>query len=384
MAESNAAKIGWSIAGTCALATVYPYVIYPAILRALPPRPVVTPDIASNRGREFALLFCAYNEARVMPEKIANLQMLRAAYPDLEVLVYDDGSTDGTAEILESAELDLRVIRGAGRTGKAHGMKKLAALTDREFLVFTDANVELATDTLDQLRRSFADPSVGGVCGLLQYKDEEGSAAASAGGLYWRLEEAIKSLESRSGNVMGGDGSIFSIRRALYPDFSDTVLDDMTVSMEVVFRGFRLIKNPLVVAHERLVTSAQDDYSRRLRIATRVFHTHMVAIRPKLNTLSAADRWRWFSHRYMKWHGAFFISVGYFAALGALVSSSKRLSVVPAVAGPAAIGVASTRMKLGPISAVTHILSSIFLSGLGAIRARQGRTVTTWKPAETR
>lgn len=384
MLKPVAAGISWTIAGSCAIATVYPYVLYPAILRALPPHPVDPLRVDSDGGSEFALLFCAYNEAKVIPEKIQNLRVLRAAYPELAIFVYDDCSSDGTADLLENCGLDLTVVRGAGRTGKAHGMKLLASLTDREFLVFTDANVELAPGALDHLRTTYSDPTVGGVCGQLRYIDVEGTAASHAGGLYWRLEEVIKSLESRSGNVMGADGSIFSIRRHLYPAFPDTVLDDMTVSMEVVFRGYRLIKNPLVVAHERLVSSAADDYHRRLRIATRVFHTHMVAIRPKLRSLPAADRWRWWSHRYVKWHGAFFIGAGYLSGLIGLGLSSGWKVAVKALLATILTGLAARFSSLGPVSALIHIFTSIFLSGLGVIRARRGRTVTTWKPPATR
>lgn len=378
------AGIFWMIAGLCAVATIYPYILYPVILRALPARPLSTADIASEGGKEFALLFCAYNEAKAIPEKIDNLRVLRTAYPNLEILVYDDCSSDGTADMLERSGLDLRVIRGIERAGKAHGMKKLASMTTREFLVFTDANVELAPGTLDRLRSAYSDPTVGGVCGLLRYIDVEGTAASQAGGLYWRLEEIIKSLESRSGNVMGADGSIFSIRSFLYPAFPDTVLDDMTVSMEVVFQRYRLIKDPLVIANERLVASAKDDYHRRLRIATRVFHTHMLAIRPKLQDLPLADRWRWWSHRYVKWHGAFFIAGGYLSVMIALGLSSEWEAILIAIAATIVVAVTATYMRLGPVSAAIHIVSSIFLSGIGVIRARRGRTVTTWKPPSTR
>lgn len=375
----------WLVAGACVIMAIYPYVIYPLILRLLPPKPWAVTVSLRTDGREFALLFCAFNEVISMPAKIENLKALVSKYPALEVLVYDDGSFDGTWEILSEAGLgQLKLVRGKGRSGKAHGMKVLASNTDREFLVFTDANVKVGLETFDELYRAYSDPSVGGICGALEYLDAEGTPAAKAGGLYWRLEEKIKSLEARSGSVMGADGSIFSIRRFLYPSYPDTVLDDMTVSMEVLFQGFRLIKVEEAKAFEHLVTSAKDDYRRRLRIATRVFHTHLVAIRPKLISLSIAERWRWWSHRYLKWHGAFALAVGYACAMAALwltvgwhVVFSISVAIVILVVG-------AIYFPLGPLSAVAHILLSIFLSGVGVIRARLGRTVTVWKPPTTR
>ena len=369
----------WASAGCCLIAVIYPYALYPLLLRAFSPLPVQTDVLSSDSGREFALLFCAYNEAKALPDKIANLRALRTAYPELEVLAYDDCSSDNTADMLEMAGLGIRVVRGSQRAGKAHGMKLLASLAEREFLVFTDANVELAPKALDQLRRNYSDPTVGGVCGVLRYIDVEGTPTANAGGLYWRLEELLKTLESRSGNVMGADGSIFSIRKALYPDFPDTVLDDMTVSMSVVFQSHRLIKDPFVIAHERLVASRQDDVRRRIRIAMRCFHTH-IWFRPKLRAMSIGDRWRWWSHRYLRWQGAFLLVLGYLSGLAALVLSANWVAALVIIAATVVVAVAGTYLKLGPLSTLVHLVSSILMTGLGVIRAQRGHTMATWKP----
>ncbi len=369
----------WIIAGLCAFATLYPYLIYPLLLWMHPAKPVRTSTVDAQLGGEFALLFCAYNEASSLPAKIDNLRQLRAAYPQLEILAYDDCSSDSTAQTLEQADLAIRVIRGKGRTGKAHGMKLLASLTERDFLIFTDANVVLDVDALPHLRSSYSDSTVGGVCGLLKYVDSGGTPTAHAGGLYWELEERIKSAESRTGSVMGADGSIFSIRRVLYPEFPDTVLDDLTVSMSVVFQRFRLIKAPQVIAREQLVASRKDDFRRRIRIATRSYHTYMW-LKPNLKRLPLEERWRFWSHRQMRWYGGFFLISGFLSGLAALCLSTSWTTglFVTAVAG--AIIALGSVFSLGPISASIHVLFSILLTGLGVIRGLRGGTVTTWKP----
>src|SRR3546814_7441966 len=114
-----------------------------------------------------------------MPEKLANLAMLKVRCPALEILAFDDGSSDETAALIAARGDLVTLLRGPGRSGKAHGMKLLAARAKGDVLIFTDANVMLDPDAVDNLLARYADPEIGGVLGSLPYMGDGESATAS-------------------------------------------------------------------------------------------------------------------------------------------------------------------------------------------------------------
>ena len=359
---------------------IYPYLIYPVILRLLPRAPA--PEFDADVKTSVTLVFCAYNEARSIQEKIANIERLKARYPDLEVLVYDDGSSDNTLEALEARADLLEVVAGQGRQGKAHGMKILAARASGDIIVFTDANVLLDDDGIARIRGWFADPAIGGLCGRLIYLGEGNSATASVGGAYWRLEEKIKDLESATGNVMGADGSIFAIRRGLYPQFPDTVLDDLTVSMATVFAGSRLIKCNDVIAYERLVASRKDEFARKVRISARAFHTHMF-LRPQLRRMKALDKFKYLSRKLVRWFGGLFLLINVTAVLvlGFLVSVWLGLLIALGLVLASAVG---PRLGFKPLDLIFEVALAMIATLVGVMKAIRGQTFQTWTPAASR
>jgi len=327
----------------------------------------------------FAVLFCAYNEERSAEDKVANLTKLKQRYPGLRIHIYDDGSTDRTREIYAALGPDV-VQNGEGRVGKATGMRRLVASVDREFLLFTDANVMLDERIIDRCAPYFADPTVGGVCGHLEYVADENTSTQAAGGAYWRLEEMIKRLESRTGSVMGGDGSIFVIRRELYPVVPPTAQDDFTATMSVVFSGNRLVVGTDVVARERLVAKSGDEYRRKVRISARAVHTHM-AMRDRVIRMSRLNRWKYFSHKVVRWFGIFFLSGAITTALAGLAF----LEPVWALWALAALVMSAACVWLVPgLAPLKEVLLAVAATGQGVTLALRGKTFATWVPPQSR
>ena len=295
------------------------------------------------------------------------------------ISVFDDGSSDNSARLLAEVPHTLRLVSGPGRSGKAHGMKQMAASSTAKFLIFTDANVTVAENCVEVLSQVYLDDTVGGVCGTLRYVAEGMTETAQAGGFYWKLEEWIKDLESRTGNVMGADGSLFSIRQELYPAFPDSVQDDFTSSMSVVYQGKRLIKSSALSATEDPVTEANEEFRRKVRIAARAFHTHR-CMRDGLVRLKVLDRYKYFSHKVMRWWGGALLTLSIALLLtGTLILfPTVATALLLALAFGACVALLCVPVK--PVPTLRSILVSIMATTWGCFRAVRVVRFTTWNP----
>lgn len=361
---------------------LHPYASYPVSLRLLPRRPVRL-DGADAPLPSASLLFSAYNEERALPAKLDNLAAIKRLHPDLEILAYSDMSTDGTLALLESRLDLLTVIPATERAGKATGMRRMVAQAKGEICIFTDANVLLAPDSVAPLLGYFRDPSIGGVSGTLHYINPEDGATAQVGGLYWRLEEKIKALESRCGSMMGADGAIFATRRALYPRVPAHLLDDMIASMSVLLHDKRLISAPDVIAYERNTTDPVDEFRRKRRIACRSYASYRHLWPQLARHFSLADRYKFVSHKLLRWMGAP-LALLCASSLSAALWLDGQPGLLGALWASAVLVTLGAALKIRPCAMLMEIAAAIWAAFLGVVDAWRGRTYQTWAPAKSR
>lgn len=359
---------------------LHPYLIYPVSLRLTSKK-----GVRAVEGAELpsaTLVFCAYNEERSLPEKLENLRQIRAVEPDLKFMAYVDQSSDRTLEILQAHSDLVTVVAATERTGKAVGMSKLAAAADTEIMIFTDANVIVEPSCIARLRRYFLDPTIGGVCGTLIYTNGTQSPTAATGSAYWRLEEFIKKGKSRGGSTMGADGSLFATRAAYYPVVPPHLLDDLIVSMSIVFARLRLISAPDVIAYEKTAAVRADELRRKRRIACRAYASHLYIL-PQVLRLPPGDVYKYVSHRVLRWYSGFTGAAAVAFGLLALAMYSPWLALCAVVLG--VIGFLIGRYATVPgLSHSVEIVSSIYAATLGVIDAWRGKNYQTWQPAQSR
>jgi glycosyltransferase involved in cell wall biosynthesis len=367
----------------CLLVGLYPFGPYQLSLlvaRRLRPAPPVPRPAPDAPAETFAICLCAYNEERTIEAKIEDLLQLRQAAGELEILVYVDAASDRTAALLEPYRDRIRLVVSPERRGKTHGMNLLVGMTRASIIMFTDANVRIQPDAVAVLRRYFADPAIGCVCSHLTYVNHAEGATAVVGSAYWRLNEWTRSLETETGSAIGGDGSLFALRRALHQPVPNGLIDDLYLPLTVLLQGRRVVRAPEFQAFEWHTTAATDEFKRKIRIACECMAVH-ATLWPKLKGLDAWHLYKYVMYRLMRWVGGWFMAAGavLLAIAGTLVLGLLPTLLLALLAGTGLwLGL---RLKIGPVEQVWNMLLAFAGNAIGAWRALRGERAVTWNVA---
>jgi len=218
-----------------------------------------------------SLIIAAYNEEKVIAERLDNALAMDYPRERLQILVASDGSSDRTEDIVATYASKGVLLLSLPRRGKIQTLNAAVARATGKILVFTDANIMCRADTLRELVANFADASVGGVAGHTAYTLDPDSESSSYGErLYWRYDTWLKKLESQTGSIVSAHGGLYAIRRVLFRPIPDgAVTDDFAISTSVIAHGYRLVFEPKALATEVAVPEAQREFRRRVRLMTR-------------------------------------------------------------------------------------------------------------------
>jgi hyaluronan synthase len=180
-------------------------------------RPAPLPQ---GRGPEptIAVVMPAFNEEDAIADSIRSL--LTVDYPNekLEVVVIDDGSTDGTLGEIERAAAGsemVRVISFGENRGKRAAMAAGIRATGAEIIAFVDSDSALERDALRRIVRGFADPKVGAIAGHAEVQNSRASWIARMQAVrYFVAFRVCKAAESIFGAVTCCSGCFSAYRRA--------------------------------------------------------------------------------------------------------------------------------------------------------------------------
>ena len=262
--------MGWEVLfWFSVLGIFYAFVGYPitvGLLARMFPAPVEQGDCISN----VTLIVCAYNEESVIREKIENSLALDYPKGQLEVLVVSDCSSDKTDQIVSEYQAEgVRLLRLSDRKGKTAAQNLAVTKAQGEIIVFSDASILLEKDSVRNMVRNFADPTVGCVsCEDKTISIRDGKVVEDEG-IYVRYEMAIRRWESQFGSIVGASGCFYGLRKPLWRHPEDFLVVDFTTALDIKEQGYRTVSEPRAVAYVKTVASPEKEFARRVRTATR-------------------------------------------------------------------------------------------------------------------
>ncbi|MGA8866240.1 MAG: glycosyltransferase [Candidatus Sulfotelmatobacter sp.] len=229
-------------------------------------------DVAFYRPK-VVVLIPAYNEEKVIERTVR--AALNSDYPDLRVIVIDDGSKDRTLEVARRAfaaqEATGQVlILGKHNSGKAEALNYgIEHLEDAELFVGIDADTIIAPDAISRLVPHFLNPKVAAVAGNAKVGNRVNLWTR------WQALEYITSqnFERRALDVLGAvsvvPGAIGAWRVAAVREAGgyhiDTVAEDADLTMALLRLGYRVEYEDMALAYTEAPTTANGLMRQRFR-----------------------------------------------------------------------------------------------------------------------
>jgi biofilm PGA synthesis N-glycosyltransferase PgaC len=190
------------------------------------------------------VLIAAYNEVASIGHTLRSIAEQR--YPaDIDIVVVDDGSTDGTSDVVRASELaNVRLLVLPRNLGKSAALNRGLAGARHELVVTLDADSWLHADALRLLAREYLLGADGlrAVAGAVFVSNPQASWAARL--QYWDYLHGIaaaKRVQSAYGGTMVAQGA-FSLyeRQALREvgGWSECVGEDIVITWALLKRGW--------------------------------------------------------------------------------------------------------------------------------------------------
>ena len=210
----------------------------------------------------------AYNESTGIADVLRSI--VGSLWPyGLEVIVVDDGSTDGTGRIVERLALPgVRLLRRANG-GKPAALDSGLAMTRTEVVVMVDGDTVFQPDTIAHLVAPFADPRVGAASGNVKVGNRR-----SLLGRWQHIEYVMgfnldRRLLATLGAIVTVPGAVGAFRtgalRALGGVSDDTIAEDTDLTIAIQRAGWRVTYQDAAIAWTEAPSSVGDLWRQRYR-----------------------------------------------------------------------------------------------------------------------
>jgi len=221
---------------------------------------------------KISMIISAYNEERVIGDRIRNLMQCRIPHDSLELIFVDDCSSDNTLSraktCLEKSGLEFRIIANTERMGTSRSYNNAIKVARNPVIITTDADVFFEPDTVNYLiGRLTSDEHIAAVCGELRPRQNENNTT--------KLEYAYRSYygrmcdwESAVDSTYNFNGAIVAFRSDLIRRIDDKRgADDANTAFEAIRKGYRAVYENRAIVYEDIPPRFSEQYRQKIRRA---------------------------------------------------------------------------------------------------------------------
>jgi cellulose synthase/poly-beta-1,6-N-acetylglucosamine synthase-like glycosyltransferase/peptidoglycan/xylan/chitin deacetylase (PgdA/CDA1 family)/spore germination protein YaaH len=191
-----------------------------------------------------SVLIPAFNEAKVIAASVR--RVLASRDVRVEVIVIDDGSTDGTSAVVTEAFADEPRVRllTLQNGGKARALNTALQQATGDIIIALDADTQFEEETIARLARWFTDGEIGAVAGNAKVGNRINLVTRWQAVEYVTAQNLERRALSRFDAIMVVPGAIGAWRREAldavggYP--VDTLAEDQDLTIAIQRKGWRI------------------------------------------------------------------------------------------------------------------------------------------------
>lgn len=255
-----------------------------------------------------SIIVPVYNEGVVLKDSIASL--LKLKYPNYEIIIVNDGSTDDTAKVGEtlagyrkgiSSNIKISLINRPNG-GKAKALNAGILYSSAEFVLCMDGDSQLSPDTLAKSARHFIDPKVGAVAGNVKVMNRKKFLTDMQALEYIEGLNMPRSAQSflKLVNIIPGPIGLFRRKAILEAGgySSDTFAEDADMTLKILANGWKITYEPLAISYTEAPEKLQQLLKQRYRWTRGILQSirkhKKFLINPTLNIRNTFVLWMMF------------------------------------------------------------------------------------------
>jgi cellulose synthase/poly-beta-1,6-N-acetylglucosamine synthase-like glycosyltransferase len=215
-----------------------------------------------------SLIVPAFNEEITIKKSLESL--IELDYPNYEIVVVDDGSTDQTLEIAREFETSNVKVIHQHNQGKANALNNGINHSKGEIIVTVDSDTKLKEDSLKKIFARFAEnKQLGAVAGNVKVIPENSILNVIQGAEYTVGINLVRKAQSMLGCVMIVPGPIAALRREAIERVelfsSDTFAEDFDITMKILEQGYKVEYEDNAISYTDAPKNLEDFMKQRRR-----------------------------------------------------------------------------------------------------------------------